>query len=318
MNLLEIISENGESTPKELSELTGMSRQYLHRQLNQLTEKGLVRKIGSSPITYYQAAKVEEENKTLGVQLFDSLRQIIEDNFVQITVLGELLMGLDAFTYYCQRKKLPIQDTALSYEMIFKGHQRYKFTHRCIDGTEILQRVMGFGQAHINQLLFLDYDKLEGFGQTRLGYLLHFSKISQHRKLIKHFIALIKPRVEKLIQQLQVEAVAFIPPAEKREFQLMRELAMELSFNLPIVKLIKVQGNIIMPQKMLTNLADRIENARSSIVPVEKRQFRSLLLIDDHVVSGASLNETAAKLKQRNIAKVVYGLGIVGTRKAYE
>lgn len=43
-----------------------------------------------------------------------------------------------------------------------------------------------------------------------------------------------------------------------------------------------------------------------------------LLLIDDAVGSGATLNETAKKLKQMGIAKRVYGFAVVGSLKGFE
>lgn len=315
MDLLALIEQNGESTPKELSEQTGISRQYLHRQLNQLAVDGRIRKIGSSPMTFYQAIDVPEKKPQ--VQLFESLRKTIEDHFLQITVTGELLHGVEAFTYWCQRNQLPVQETGLSYEMIIKRHERYKSTYRCIDGTDAMKQSMGYGKFFLNQLLYLDYKELERFGQTKLGYLLHFAKISQNRSLAQQLINLIKYRVEKLIGQWGINAIAFIPATEKREIQLMKLMENQLSFNLPVIKLVKVNGNIAVPQKVLDKLADRIENARTSIVPVEKRQFRSVLLIDDEVVSGATLNEIAFKLKQRNIAKVVYGLSVTGRRTSW-
>jgi len=47
-------------------------------------------------------------------------------------------------------------------------------------------------------------------------------------------------------------------------------------------------------------------------------RFTSVLLIDDAVGSGATLNETAKKLKLSGMAKKVIGFAIVGSMKGFE
>lgn len=49
----------------------------------------------------------------------------------------------------------------------------------------------------------------------------------------------------------------------------------------------------------------------------DKRKFNSILLIDDAVGSGATLNEVAGKLKNQSIAKQVFGLAITGSFKDF-
>ena len=68
------------------------------------------------------------------------------------------------------------------------------------------------------------------------------------------------------------------------------------------VKIEKLKTPIIVPQKTLSKLQDRIYNAKNSMIVTEKSSFNHILLIDDAVGSGATLNEIAFQLKDKNIA----------------
>ena len=50
----------------------------------------------------------------------------------------------------------------------------------------------------------------------------------------------------------------------------------------------------------------------------ENRVFKKVLLIDDAVGSGATLNETSLKLKEKELAKKVIGLAITGSFKGFD
>lgn len=50
----------------------------------------------------------------------------------------------------------------------------------------------------------------------------------------------------------------------------------------------KVKTEIIVPQKILSKLEDRIENASGTIILTESGKYRNILLIDDAVGPGAS------------------------------
>ncbi|MFA6622451.1 MAG: hypothetical protein WCV43_08870, partial [Candidatus Caldatribacteriota bacterium] len=71
-------------------------------------------------------------------------------------------------------------------------------------------------------------------------------------------------------------------------------------------------------QKTLNKLDDRIDNAKKTIVVEDCFQYNNVLLIDDAVGSGATLNETAAQIKQNKIAKNVIGLAITGSFKGFD
>jgi len=163
-----------------------------------------------------------------------------------------------------------------------------------------------------------DFYAIERFGKTKLGQLLHFGKMTQSKKLIKEIIELTKNRLIHLITSLNINAVGYIPPTLNREVQIMKELESGYNLTLPIIRLLKIKGEIVVPQKALNKLKDRIANAQFSIYAKEKRQFQNVLLIDEAFGSGATINKTACKLISAKIATKVYGYAITGSYKGFE
>ena len=83
--------------------------------------------------------------------------------------------------------------------------------------------------------------------------------------------------------------------------------------------MIKTQNDVAVPQKSLSKLEDRIANARNSIFVSDERKFNNVLLIDDAVGSGATLNETAKKIKERGLCTgKIIGLALTGSFKGFD
>ncbi len=109
-----------------------------------------------------------------------------------------------------------------------------------------------------------------------------------------------------------------MPPTVKREVQLMRELEQQLNLPLPIINLVKVKTPVAVPQKTLNKLSDRVENAKSTIIVNDTKKYKTVLLIDDALGSGATLNEIAQKIKNQKVADTVIGLAITGSFSGFE
>lgn len=78
-------------------------------------------------------------------------------------------------------------------------------------------------------------------------------------------------------------------------------------------------NNIPVAQKSLSKLEDRIENARNTIFTHrENSNFKRILVIDDAVGSGATLNIIAEKLKHDASAEFVCGFAVTGSLKGFE
>mgnify|MGYP001570346989 FL=1 len=311
--IIEYLQTHRQATVPELVDYLSITRQALHRQLRRLVERGELHKLGSSPRVFYTLPAVRE--RRLAETVSETLRQTLEENFLLVTPGGILEAGLAGFSHWCERQRLPFARTVREYLKTLTKYQAYK-KNGLINGMFKVKQT--FLKVFLDKLFYLDFYSLERFGKTRLGQLLLYAKQSQNRNLTKQLATEIKPRVIDLIKRYRIEAVGFIPPTVRREVQLMRELERRLDLPLPSLELVKVQTPVAVPQKTLSKLADRVENARETIVVAERRQFDRILLLDDALGSGATLNETARKLKDQKVAKVVIGLAITGSFSGFE
>ncbi len=181
-----------------------------------------------------------------------------------------------------------------------------------------INHTQGFDEIGLDELYYPDFYAIERFGKTRLGSLLHFAKQGQNRVLMKEISTEIRPSLLHLIKTAKIDAVGYIPPTIKREVQIMHVLRKQLHLPLPEISLIKIKGEIVVPQKALNRLADRIQNARNTIVVGENIPCKNVLLMDDAVGSGATINETAIKLKKSKVASIVIGYAVTGSYKGFD
>jgi biotin operon repressor/hypoxanthine-guanine phosphoribosyltransferase len=311
--ILAYIKSRGQVTAGDLTDHLEISRQAVHRQISRLQEEGLIYKIGRPPKVFYLLAedKVKKEDNTVD----EKTKKIIDENFLNITPSGERQEGFEGFINWCRKRKDPLDKTAKEYVDTLKKYKPYK-KDGLINGMYKLKGT--FPDTPVDKLFYLDFYSIERFGKTKLGQLLLYAKQSQNRGLIKELVDQIRPQIEELIKKNKVDAVGFIPPTVKREIQLMRELERQLHLTNPKVSLVKVKTPIIVPQKTLNKLEDRIENAKRTIIVDETKKFKTVLLIDDALGSGATINETAKKIKDQELADTIIGLAITGSFSGFE
>ncbi|MEK7585208.1 MAG: HTH domain-containing protein [Patescibacteria group bacterium] len=314
--IINYISSHGQASGKELADFLNLTTRAVRKQLSKLFAENKVSKIGKSPKVFYVIKKESKESKEEKVDNVSAeLKKVIDENYLIITPKGERKGGFLGFSYWCERHNLPLEKTALEYAETLKKYEPYK-KDGLIDGGYKMTHT--FKEVYLDQVFYLDFYSIERFGKTKLGQLLLYAKQSQSLNLIRELVAQIRTPIEELITKFSIQAVGFIPPTVKREVQLMRELEGKLNLTLPKLSLVKVKTEIAVAQKTLTKLEDRIENARGTIVADEKRHYDTVLLIDDALGSGATLNETAKKIKERGVAKKAIGLAITGSFSGFE
>lgn len=72
------------------------------------------------------------------------------------------------------------------------------------------------------------------------------------------------------------------------------------------------------PQKSLSKLDERIRNAENTFAVTDQRKFKNVILIDDAVGSGSTMNQIAGKIKNKGVARKVIGLAVVGSFKGFD
>jgi len=309
--ILRLIKESGRLRPRELYEKLDIRQRAVFKQLKALLAEGLIEKIGTPPHVFYKLAqrfplvteKVDEESEN-----------IIDENFYLIDSSGSELVGMVAFSKWCEQRKLPLLKTAGEYASSFKKFNFYKNTDGLIDGTTKIKNT--FTKCYLDSLYYLDFYSIERFGKTKLGQMLLYAKQSQNRILIRKLVEKVKSPIEKLAKNFDL--VCFIPPTINRGVQLMKELEKGLYLPLPKVQVIRVRGQIAIAQKTLSRLEDRIENASRSVVVETSTPCQKVLIIDDAVGSGAMMNEIAKQLKEKNAAIKTVGVAITGSFKGFD
>lgn len=312
--IVKYIAKNGETTARELINYLSFSDPAVFSQLKKLINTSTIKKSGTPPKVFYY---IDDSPPLESVVLKNKENtRFINNNYLAITAIGEILEGVEAFAYFCRKNKLEINKTASEYRKTLSKYIKMQ-KNGLLDGTEKLKK--NFKKAYLDKLFYLDFYSIERFGKTKLGTLLLYAKQSQNRELTNRIAQLSRNRIAKIITQKNIDAIGYIPHTIPRKIQLLKELKQKWALDLPIIKLVKVSGTIPVAQKSLDKLTDRVKNAQKTILVDDKRVFKNILLIDDAVGSGATLNETARKIKQKHLCSgKIIGVAITGSLKDFD
>jgi hypoxanthine-guanine phosphoribosyltransferase/biotin operon repressor len=312
--IIQLLKEQNQVTSGEMVEYLDISRQALYKHLPEMLKNKQILKIGRPPKVFY--ALKEKEAKIEKVEIDTKIKKIIDQNYFIITPGGERVEGFSGFIYWCNKQGLPIIKTAQEYIKTLKKYSIYK-KNSLIDGMQKIRATFK-SNLFLDDVYYLDFYSIERFGKTKLGQILLYAKQSQNKKLMKELIDDIRPAVEGTIKKFNIDGVGFVSPTVKREVQFMNELKKKLDLKAKDIKITKIKTNITIPQKTLNKLDDRIENAQKTFAIEEMGRYKNILLIDDAIGSGATLNEIAKKLKSKGVAKKVIGLAITGSFKGFD
>lgn len=314
--ILELIRQKGEQRPDELIRELDLSAAAVHKQLKKLVASGQLRRLGKPPKVFYFLAKNVEDKP-----LFRSeLAEFLAKKYLYVAPNGEMIYGANGFSRWLGEigKAKEAEIYARRYQKIRQEADKFINKNGLIELSEKLKST--YPEVYLNQLFCLDWYSLPEFGKTRLGQLVLFAKQSQNRQLIGQIAEESKDKISRLIKDKDIKAMAFVPHSLPRQIQFLSEYRRCLKLNLPEIKLGKLRtGQVIVAQKTLNKLSERVINARETIfVASQDKSYSAILLIDDAVGSGATLNETAKKLKDKKIAKKIYGFALVSSFKGFD
>ena len=311
--IVEYIRESNQLRAYDLARLLNISRTAIHKQLKKLINEGELEKIGKPPKVYYILAS----KKVIKPELVDSaLLRTINERYLYISPAGEAKDGWDGFLAWCEKTKQNPIKTANEYISTLKKFDKFK-KNDLINGMPKMKNT--FKDVFLDKLYYLDFYSIERFGKTKLGQMLLYAKQSQNTDLINQLIVQIRPQIIKVIKENAIDGILFIPPTVKREIQFMKELEKQLALPIRTLSVTKIRTEIAVPQKTLSKLEDRIENAKRTIIVEDKKEYKNVLLIDDAVGSGATMNETAKQIKNINLVSgEIIGLAITGSFKGFD
>lgn len=313
--IIEYIKNRGQATGSELADFLNISDRAARKQLNNLLKSDSLYKNGKPPKVFYFIKKTTETILSDN-GIAEDIKLRINRDFLIITPSGDKKEGLVGFKYWCTKNNLPLDKTAKEYFKTLLKYDNYK-KDGLISGVKKINGT--FNEVYLDELFYLDFYSIERFGKTKLGQLLLYAKQSQNRILMKEIIEYIKPNINKIIKKFKIDGIGFIPPTVKREVQLMKVLDKGLNESIRKLSISKIKTMVAVPQKTLNKLADRIENAKKTIVVEDNSTYKNILLIDDAVGSGATLNETAKKIVEKKICKgKIIGVAITGSFNGFD
>lgn len=313
--IIAYINQHTSASAKELVDFLEISDRAVFKHLARLIQSGQLVKVGTPPKVFYKLPAQTVSPDISSAQIDPADLKAIRDHYLYITPLGEPLEAEAGFVRWCQERSLDPRIQARQYSQVLTKINDSRQNGILIATNKFTSLLEDLSLA---QVYYLDFYSIPQFGKTKLGQLLLYAKQSQDKKRIRQIAQMAQPAIEQLIKTHKFSAVGYIPPTVKREVQFMRQLEQNLALNLPSIKITKIKTDIVVPQKTLSKLSDRIINARNTLVVEESKQFDKVLLIDDAAGSGATLNETAKQLIDRGTAKQVYGLAIVGSHKGFD
>ncbi len=316
---MKYITKNGQATGSELVDYLGITDRAVRKQLKTLLSDGRLRKVGKPPKVYYLIAKenvlVNQVSKA-DILVDEKTKKIIEGNFLYITPMGTEQKGFEGFVYWCNERTLDLNKMAISYMKVLEKYSKYK-KDGLINGMSKMKS--SFEDVALDRLFYIDFYSAEIFGKTKLGQLLLFAKQSQNKRLINEISDLVKPVVLQIINSYGVDGVGFVPPTVKREVQFIKQIQKNLNLDVRLVPITKIKTPVAVPQKTLSKLEDRVANAKETISVDAKGSYKNILLIDDAVGSGSTLNETAKKIRQKGLCSgEIIGLAVTGSFKGFD
>ena len=314
--LIAYLGANGPSRVKDLTEFLGISPQAVHCQLKKLCDSGHLEKRGSPPVVFYGIA--DEKRPTNFPDLRPSSAEFIDNHFFRISPDGRITHGVTGF----QSWVISISQIN-AYVSLAEAYvkTRGKSLEKLTDGYAIAtQKIVDtFDECFLDELIYQDFWSIPQFGKTRLGHMVTLGKSGQQRSAIKELAESGRPLLTRYIQQHGIQAIAFAPHSIPRKLVFLKTYENYLKLNPPTILFVKamIDGHPV-AQKSLIKLSERIENARNTIFPANRAfAFERVLIIDDALGSGATMNEMARKLKQMGTS-TVFGFAIVGSMKGFE
>ena len=319
-------------TPSQIADTLGKSKVIVHKYLKELVTQGKLRKIWSGVHIVYELVKKSQQGfvttpltmskpVSTPAELQDirqsnlsyELIQTIQDSFYKFAENGKILEWIRGFNERCILRNVPVEEKANTYYKVKKHIDSMKNKCGVIEINEEFTKHVH--HMYLDKVYYADQYNWMEFGRWKLAEMTFFAKQSQNIKLINACIEMIIHKIACIVEKKEIDSIAIVPPSIARVNQLLKILQKKLVYMwLPIVKIVKYYPNKIpVPQKSLKTREQRLRNAQETILIAEKSDhgYKKILLIDDFVWSGSSLNETAGKLKELGIKKV-YGFAFVG------
>lgn len=306
--ILDLIREKEPVRTVEIVRASGLSEVRVHAVLKYLLEHHYITKSGAAPVVYYE---ITHQGSLNDVGLSNNQKQLLDDEYLFIDASGKRFDGVAWFLKRCEKVKVDPQKKAADLADLLQYVSAQK------NGCGVLSAYQSFekkvSDPQLDELFFMEVYQLLEFGKSKLASIAYYAKQMQSTALMKEIIRLTAKKIKCLQRSYTFDAVCYVPRSLPREKQLMTSLRYGRDIKLPHVTLTKAIRDVVVPQKSLKTTQERIRNASETLlVPEGAWSYNHLLLIDDFVGSGWTMNESARKLKANGVAKKITWLALVG------
>lgn len=322
--VLDLFQENEYLWATEISQKLNKSRVIIHKYLKELINQNKLEKVGTWAYTKYKSVFFIESNK-VDYKKNNFLpnytdEKLLEEIFFKFTPEWNILKWFLWFEKWCEERDLDIEAKLKSFKSIYNHLQSLQNECWLLQAKESFWK--HFEKIFLDNIYYADQYKRMEFWRWKLAEITFYAKQSQNKDLILQSIQQITLQLKCIIKRENIDAIAMVPWSIERKNQLLSFLKNDLkSLNLPFVNIIKYyQNNIAIPQKTLKTREQRIQNAKNTIFINDNniKMYSKILLIDDFVWSGSTLNETAKKLKLEWIHEVIWFAFVWNTNLEYE
>lgn len=322
--IIEYIRQNKQARPSDISNTIDVSLSMVQRSLKSLLDKNLIQKLGSAPRVFYTLNKNTDNESVYTIDSYktkfsQNQYDVIEKNFYNLLPDGTEEYGIKAFINWCIKRKYNVEQKAKEYYESILPFEKSEKEKYAINVTSKIKDTFK-KDSYLDELWYLYPYSIAVFGKTKISQLIFHAKQTQDIALMKRVFLMIDSHIHAYIDYVKPDAIAFIPPTVPRKKQIMTELKKFLNLNLPEIRIEKIKTGIMVQQKSLKDLNDRIYNAEHTMVVVSKTNtpYKKLLIIDDFTGSGSTLNEMAKKCKEQGIAVKIIGLTLTGSINGFD
>src|SRR5690606_5757387 len=123
--IIQLFVEQKELTVTEIANELLVSRQMVHRVLKELLADNVVEKMGRTPKTVYRKRTKRVGLSEVMEPIPEAQAQFLQDNFLMITEVGEMLHGARGFKNWCVKRKLPFEKTIREFINTKKKYNAY-------------------------------------------------------------------------------------------------------------------------------------------------------------------------------------------------
>lgn len=301
--IIDYLSENPRSKVIDIVDKTLTTKQAVQRHLKELTLEGIITKEGSAPKVWYS---LNSRNINMNNSQNDQLK-----SFYYIDSVGNEHNGSEGLEYWCKQRDLDFKKYSIKYLEVIATYSKY-YKNNLIDATVKMKNTFK-EDCFTNKAYYSAFASIEIFGKTPLYSKLFYAKQSGNKQIMNQIFAQIKPQILSLIEKFEIDTIGFIAPTVKRQTQLMIQLQKYLNISLPHITITKIRNKISVPQKSLSRPSERIENAQQTFMVESGYVGKRVLLIDDFVGSGSSLNYVAKQIVTNKPKTKVIAYAIAGT-----